>query len=147
MRCAGRAADTRIALSCIYDISEWTCIVARVTQVSLVDDVDGSVASGTVGFGLDGKMYELDLSDKNAAKLRDAVAPFVAAARRAGGRARRPGGATASTGSTGSTGSTPRGDREKTTAIRQWAREHGHKISDRGRIPRSVLEAYAKASD
>jgi hypothetical protein len=118
--------------------------VARVTQVSLVDDVDGSVASGTVGFGLDGKTYELDLSDKNAARLRDAVAPFVAAARRAGGRARRPGGATAST---GSTGSTPRGDREKTTAIREWAREHGHKISDRGRIPRSVLEAYEKASD
>ena len=115
--------------------------MARVTQVSLVDDVDGSVASGTVGFGLDGKTYELDLSDKNAEKLRDAVAPFVAAARRAGGRAHRPGGATVST------GSTPRGDREKTTAIRQWAREHGHKISDRGRIPRSVLEAYAKASD
>jgi hypothetical protein len=111
--------------------------VARVTQVSLVDDVDGSVASGTVGFGLDGKTYELDLSDKNAEKLRDAVAPFVVAARRAGGRARRPGGAT---------GSTPRGDRERTTAIREWAREHGHKISDRGRIPRSVLEAYEKAS-
>ena len=140
MRFAGRAADTRIVDLRIYGISEWTCIVARVTQVSLVDDVDGSVASGTVGFGLDGKTYELDLSDKNAAKLRDAVAPFVAAARRAGGRARRPGGATAST------GSTPRGDREKTTAIREWAREHGHKISDRGRIPRSVLEAYAKAS-
>ena len=74
-------------------------------------------------------------------ELRDAVAPFVAAARRAGGRAHRPGGATVST------GSTPRGDRENTTAIRQWAREHGHKISDRGRIPRSVLEAFAKASD
>ena len=143
MRFASRAADTRITVPRIDDLSEWTCIVARVTQVSLVDDVDGSVASGTVGFRLDGKTYELDLSDKNAEKLRDAVAPFVAAARRAGGRARRPGGATAST---GSTGSTPRGDREKTTAIRGWAREHGHKVSDRGRIPRSVLEAYAKAS-
>jgi Lsr2 len=110
--------------------------VARVTQVSLVDDVDGSVASSTVGFSLDGKIYELDLSDKNAKKLRDAVAPFVAAARRLGGRARR---------ATGPTVSTARTDREKTTAIRAWAREHGHKVADRGRIPRSVLEAYEKA--
>jgi hypothetical protein len=128
--------DTRIALSRIYDLSKWTCIVARVTQVSLVDDVDGSVASSTVSFALDGKTYELDLSDKNAAKLRDAVAPFVAAARRLGGRGRR---------SSGPTASTARTDRERTTAIREWAREHGHKISDRGRIPRSVLEAYEKA--
>ena len=130
------AADTRIADSRIYDLLEWTCIVARVTQVSLVDDVDGSVASSTVGFSLDGKSYELDLSDKNAAKLRDAIAPFVAAARRSGGRGRR---------ASGPTASTARTDREKTTAIREWAREHGHKISDRGRIPRSVLEAYENA--
>jgi nucleoid-associated protein Lsr2 len=67
-------------------------IVARVTQVSLVDDVDGPVASGTVGFCRDGKTYEPDLSDKNAEKRRDAVAPFVAAARRLGGRTRQPSG-------------------------------------------------------
>ena len=63
--------------------------MARVTQVSLVDDIDGSVASSTVGFSLDGKTYELDLSDKNAGKLRNALEPFVASARRIGGRARR----------------------------------------------------------
>jgi hypothetical protein len=57
--------------------SDRKCTAAKVTQVSLVDDVDGSVASSTVGFSLDGKTYELDLSDKNAKKLRDAVAPFV----------------------------------------------------------------------
>jgi Lsr2 len=70
---------------------ERKCIVARVTQVSLVDDVDGSAASGTVGFSLDGKTYELDLSDKNAKKLRDAFGPSllqpVAARAVAGGRA------------------------------------------------------------
>ena len=108
--------------------------MARVTQVSLVDDVDGSVASSTVGFSLDGKTYELDLSDKNAKKLRDAMAPFVAAARRLGGRR-----------ASGPAASTARTDREKTTAIRAWAREHGHEVADRGRIPRSVLEAYEKA--
>jgi hypothetical protein len=113
------------------------CIVAKVTQVSLVDDLDGSVASSTVGFSLDGKTYELDLSDKNAKKLRDALAPFVASARRLGGRGRRAGGATTSI---------PRSDRERTAAIREWAREHGHKVADRGRIPGSVIAAYEKAA-
>lgn len=110
--------------------------MARVTQVSLVDDIDGSVASSTVGFSLDGKTYELDLSDKNAGKLRDALAPFVASARRSDGRRR----------SSGGPKMTPKSatDRERTAAIREWAREHGHKVADRGRIPGNVLEAYEK---
>jgi hypothetical protein len=112
--------------------------VARVTQVSLVDDIDGSVASSTVGFSLDGKTYELDLSDKNAGKLRNALAPFVASARRTGGRARRSAGGPKTT-------QKPATDRERTTAIREWAREQGHKVADRGRIPASVIEAYEKA--
>ena len=111
--------------------------MAKVTQVSLVDDVDGSVASSTVGFSLDGKTYELDLSDKNAKKLRDAVAPFVDAARRLGGRGRR---------ASGPTTSSTRTDRERTAAIREWARQHGHKVADRGRIPANVIEAYEKAA-
>jgi hypothetical protein len=112
--------------------------VARVTQVSLVDDIDGSVASSTVGFSLDGKTYELDLSDKNAGKLRTALAPFVASARRSGGRARRSAGGP-------TMARRPAVDRERTTAIREWAREQGHKVADRGRIPASVVEAYEKA--
>jgi hypothetical protein len=58
--------------------------MSRVTEVRLVDDIDGSKAAETVSFGLDRRMYELDLSEKNAGKLRDALAPFVASARRAG---------------------------------------------------------------
>ena len=109
--------------------------MAKVTQVSLVDDVDGSVAAETVSFGLDRKQYELDLSDKNAKKLRDALAPFVASARRAGGGSRRAG-----------SGPTPpsTSHRERNTAIREWAREHGFEVAERGRIPRNVLEAYEK---
>ena len=57
---------------------ERKCTVAKGTQVSLVDDLDGSQAAGTVGFAPDGKVYELDLSDANASRLRDALAPFVA---------------------------------------------------------------------
>jgi hypothetical protein len=108
--------------------------VARVTQVSLVDDVDGSVAAETVSFSLEGKQYKLDLSDENAKKLRDALAPFVASARRGKGGGRRSSGPKMT--------QTSATDSDRNAAIREWAREHGHKVSDRGRIPRLVLEAY-----
>jgi hypothetical protein len=117
-------------------LTERKCIVATVTQVSLVDDLDGSVASSTVAFSLDGKSYELDLSDANAKKLRDAVAPFLASARRGKGRGRR-------SGSPKMTQSSVT-DRERNMAIREWARQHGHDVSDRGRIPLTVIEAYEK---
>jgi hypothetical protein len=112
--------------------------MAKITQVHLIDDLDGSQASDTVSFSLDGRGYALDLSEKNAAKLRDALAPFVASARRNSGRR----------GSSGSPKMTqrPTTDRERTTAIREWAREHGHKVANRGRIPSSVVEAYEKAA-
>jgi hypothetical protein len=108
--------------------------VARITQVSLVDDVDGSAADVSVSFSLEGRQYQLDLSKKNAAKLRDALAPFVASARRAGGRGRS------------KMTQRPTADRERTTVIREWARQHGHKVADRGRIPADVVEAYEKAT-
>jgi hypothetical protein len=108
--------------------------------VTLVDDLDGSEASETVSFSLDQRVYEVELSEENAAKLRDALAPFVSAARRSGtggGRRRR---------SSGGGGSPPPHstyDRARRNAsIREWAREHGHEVAVRGRIPASVLEAY-----
>jgi Lsr2 len=55
--------------------------VAKQTQWALVDDLDGSPASTTVEFGLDGQSYAIDLSAENAAKLRAGLAEFVAAAR------------------------------------------------------------------
>jgi hypothetical protein len=110
-----------------------------------VDDLDGSEASGTLQFGLDGRSYEIDLSDKNASKLRDALAPFIDVARKAGGRSsgRRRG---SSQRQEPEAAKPARSSREETSAIRQWAREHGHEVSDRGRIPKSVLEAYKAAS-
>ncbi len=55
--------------------------MAKQTQWALVDDLDGSPASTTVEFGLDGQSYAIDLSAENAAKLRAGLAEFVAAAR------------------------------------------------------------------
>ncbi|HEX3787646.1 MAG TPA: Lsr2 family protein [Pseudonocardiaceae bacterium] len=113
--------------------------MAQKVTVTLVDDVDGSQAEETVEFGLDGATYQIDLSGKNAGRLRDALADYVDHARRAGGR-KRSGGRVPAT-----AGRAPRpasADREQNQAIREWARKQGHKVSDRGRIPAEVLEAY-----
>src|SRR2546421_12321278 len=90
--------------------------VAKQTTVTLVDDLDGSVADEQVEFAMDGKAYEIDLSSANSARLRDALAPFISAARRTGGR-RRSGGAVAT--------SRPSTDREQNQAIREWAQQQG----------------------
>ena len=109
--------------------------MAQIREIKLIDDLDGDTADETVEFGIDGKVYEIDLSKGNAGKLRDALASYVAAARRAGGRRR-----------SGSVASAPARrpsiDREQNQAIRDWARKRGMKVSDRGRIPAEVLEAY-----
>jgi hypothetical protein len=109
--------------------------MAQKTIVQLIDDLDQGAADETVSFGLDGTNYEIDLSTKNAAKLRDALATYVASGR----RARGPGARTAAS---GRRGRGARGDREQTQAIREWARKNGHKIGEKGRIPSHILEAY-----
>ncbi|MCU1653609.1 MAG: hypothetical protein QOI50_6558 [Pseudonocardiales bacterium] len=111
--------------------------VAQKVVVSLVDDLTGKKADETVQFELDGKGYEIDLSSSNAKKLRDALASYVEAARRPGGRRRSGAVATARRASV---------DREQNQAIREWARKQGMKVNDRGRIPAELLEAYHKAS-
>jgi hypothetical protein len=116
--------------------------MAQQVNVKFVDDLDGSAAAGTVSFALDGRAYEIDLSDDNAAKLRDSLALFVAAARKNGG--------SAATGSrrtpkmTASSRPQPL-DREQTAAIRAWARQNGHEVSDRGRISKTVVAAFQAA--
>ena len=104
--------------------------------VQLIDDIDGGEAAETVTFALDGSSYAIDLSSKNAAKLRDALALYVANARRSGRGPGRPAGS----GRRGRGGA--RSDREQTQAIREWARKNGHKVGQKGRIPATVLEAY-----
>jgi hypothetical protein len=110
--------------------------VAQQVQTRLVDDLDGSEAVETITFGLEGRQYEIDLSTDNAARLRDSLAAFVAAGRRSGTAARSR--------SNGVKASPTASDREHTSAVREWARQNGHQISDRGRIPNSVLEAYQR---
>ena len=115
--------------------------MAQIKEVRLVDDLTGDAADETIEFGLDGRNYEIDLTNDNAKKLRDVLADYVAAARRAAsGPVRRRGG------SSSSAARRPSVDREQNQAIREWARKRGMKVSDRGRIPADVLEAYHQES-
>ena len=118
--------------------------MAQQTTVRFIDDLDGSEASGTVDFGLEGRNYQIDLSEKNAAKLREALAPFIDAARKAGGRGSGHGRAR---GRQQAAEETPaKSSRAETAAIREWARANGHMVNDRGRIAKSVIDAYQAAS-
>ena len=110
--------------------------MAQIREVRLVDDLDGSPADETVKFGLDGKSYEIDLTTDHAKALRENLLDFVEKARRAG----RP--EVAPVRERSRPGRTPR---EQTAAIRDWARSQGHQVSDRGRIPASILREFEAA--
>lgn len=123
--------------------------MAQKTIVTLIDDLSGEEAEDitTVEFALDGVSYEIDLDDKNSAALRDALADYVAAARRTGGRRSTGGGrrrAAASGAGTGTPRATSPGgyDRETSKQIRAWAKTQGYEVSDRGRVPNNVVEAW-----
>lgn len=106
-------------------------MVQRV-QVMLEDDIDGGEAAETVRFALDGVDYEIDLSEKNARKLRDDLAPWTGHARRVtrSGRGRS---------------ATRTGQRADAGEIRAWAQANGIEVSARGRVPSEVREAYERA--
>ncbi|HVF19823.1 MAG TPA: Lsr2 family protein [Mycobacteriales bacterium] len=116
--------------------------MAQKINVTLVDDIDGGEAAETVEFALDGTRYEIDLSAQNAQGLRDALAQYVAAARRAGRGAGAP--SSSSNGRRSRRGSTSM-DRSQVQHVRQWARDNGLKVSERGRISADILEKYQAA--
>jgi hypothetical protein len=109
--------------------------VAQKTVVILEDDIDGGPAEETVSFSLDGTSYEIDLTARNAARLRDAFAPFVGAARKAG---------RAGSGSPTRRRSRRGGD-DRVAEIRAWARSNGVKVSERGRISADVIAQWESA--
>jgi hypothetical protein len=103
--------------------------MAQKVTIALEDDLTGGPAEQTVRFAFDGTDYEIDLNAKNAAAFGKQLAPYLEHARKAGRtqprrRARTPAG------------------RQRSGDIRAWAKEHGLAVSERGRIPASVLEQY-----
>jgi hypothetical protein len=111
--------------------------MAKQVITLLTDDLDGGEADRTVEFGLDGVNYTIDLSEKNTAKLRKALDPYLGAATRVG----RSGGDSRAVRRTAQA-STGRASRDQNQAIREWASKNGYEVSERGRIPSSIVEAY-----
>ena len=111
--------------------------MAQRTIVELTDDLTGDPAEETVNFALDGRSYSIDLNVANAGKLREALAPFVSAGRRAGGSAVVK----------------PRSGQARTSgshdpaAVRAWASSNGYAVSSRGRVSRKIVEAFQAAGN
>ena len=107
--------------------------MATRTTVTLEDDLDGGPADETLRFAIGGTEYEIDLSKRNAKTFHKVLAPFVEHARKTGrGQRRRPARASS--------------DRERSGDIRAWAKAQGIAVSERGRIPGSVVEQYEAAA-
>ena len=105
--------------------------MAQKVTVVLEDDLTGGPADQTIRFAFEGTDYEIDLNAKNAAKFSRQLAPYVEHARRAGrAQSHRPG---------------RTANRQRSGDIRAWAKEHGLAVSERGRIPASVVEQYNAA--
>jgi hypothetical protein len=118
--------------------------MARQTVELLIDDLDGSrLEEGegdTITFGYQGAEYTIELSQQHVGEFHDALAKYIAAAQKVSGR-RSP----STTASTRSNKGTTKPDKTQLGAIRTWAREHGHTVSNRGRISREVIDAYNSA--
>ncbi|MGH8891101.1 MAG: histone-like nucleoid-structuring protein Lsr2 [Acidothermaceae bacterium] len=119
--------------------------MAQKTQVTLIDDIDGSTADETLRFSLGRDTYEIDLSKSNAKRLRDALSSYVSAGRRVGGRGRpairaavgRPRGRGRAASGGGASASP--------ADIRAWAKSRGIKVNERGRISADIVAKYEAA--
>ncbi|WP_354641208.1 histone-like nucleoid-structuring protein Lsr2 [Kitasatospora camelliae] len=118
--------------------------MAQRVQVILEDDLDGGSADETVTFALDGVAYEIDLKSDNAEKLRDLLAPYVEKGRKQSGRLAAPR-RSGSTGGGRGAGRASAGQPD-TAKIRNWAKENGYQVNDRGRVPSDIRAAYEKAN-
>jgi hypothetical protein len=115
--------------------------VAKETVTRLVDDLDGGAAHETVTFGLDGMNYEIDLSTKNAKRLRGELASYVEKGTRVTSRVA----GTRSAGAGRRRGAV-RGDRDQNQAIREWALAKGFEVAARGRIKQDIVEEFHRAA-
>ena len=127
----------RATVSWPYSTDRGVITVAQKVQVILTDDLDGGEAEETVQFAIDGVSYEIDLSAANAEALREAVAAYVEAGRRVGGRSTRRAAAAPK--------ERPAAERADLTDVRAWARENGFQVSDRGRVSGEIRAAYEAA--
>src|ERR1700761_9394124 len=118
----------------ITDVKCGVWAMAQKVQTVFIDDIDGAEAAGTVRFALDGTDFEIALSTANSDQLRKALETYVSHARRVGGSARRT--------------SRSRGTAQviDTHKVREWAKENGFDIKERGRVPADIIAKYKAAT-
>lgn len=110
----------------------------EITDVQLIDDIDGSPATATIEFSVNGKSYIIDLSEAKAAAFNKALAPYIEHAR----RARR---GPANKRKPRSSSEAARAKRQKNAQIRAWALENGVTVSKRGQLGQDTIAAYEAA--
>lgn len=112
--------------------------MAQKTVITMTDDIDGSEATETVTFGIDGSSFEIDLNEAHAEDLREVLAPFMSVARRQGGRPAARSSAPAKPRSGGDV---------DPKAVRSWAEANGVSVNARGRLKAEVIEQYRAANN
>jgi len=113
--------------------------MATVTSTYMIDDLDGSTEDvENVQFSLDGHHFEIDLSAENAARLREKMERFIEASHPV--KEQKP-----KRGIRKQVITTGAVSKEQTQAIRHWATENGYHVSERGRIPATIREAFEAA--
>jgi hypothetical protein len=109
-------------------------------RVVLTDDLDGSAATQTLSYMIEGQEYEIDLSEENVQRFHAALEPFVASSRQVARQAaparRRSGNGRRRSDANG---------RDDIPQIRAWAEANGYEVSARGRIKKDVIDAYDEA--
>ncbi len=123
-----------------------TVIVQTVCDRCQAEGKEGVESNSEVAFSFEGYAYTLDLCSPHAEDVQNTIQTMIAWSsdreRLRESRRRRSG--AASTTATGP-GQPARRDKEQIGAIRDWANANGFKVSNRGRIPAEVEEAYSAA--
>jgi Lsr2 len=109
--------------------------MAKNTIVQVSDDLDGTANASEVRFAFEGTEYTIDLGTRNRKAFEKALRPYIEAGTKVSGRR---------------SGASRRARPTRTSAasldlaaVRAWAKENGHQVSDRGRLPKAVLDAYS----
>ena len=110
----------------------------EITDVQIIDDIDGTPATTIIEFGVGSKNYVIDLSEQHADEFNKALAPYIEHAR----RARR---APANKRKSRSSSEAARVKRQKNAQIRTWALENGVTVSKRGQLGQDTIAAYEAA--
>ena len=97
--------------------------VARRTVTVFIDDMTGEEITDVrhVEFAFRGVEYRLDLSPESFVEMQEVFAPWVENATRVPKRRRA---------------------KRDLNDVRAWAKANGFEVSDKGRVPKKVLDAY-----